>query len=132
MVDECVPPQYVLAFFEFTTGDPHPLSSRHIVGLPPILTAYNLSIEIEVLGDYLLVSEDHRPIHLYLVSWKTGILTRVSDAVACFFVPSPNTLTDLLSFAYFETSRYRERREGRLSLTRTPIWSHWSMPIPTA
>ena len=81
--------QPVLSFFQFTTGVPHPLSSEHVVWLPQIPSLSVPSIEIEVLGDYILVSEEYlyhpcpeyqyRSHNLRVVSWKTGTVSRVSN-----------------------------------------------------
>jgi hypothetical protein len=49
-------PQIMLSFFEFTTGAPHPLSTIYTVPLPIVFPVRLPSIEIEVLGDHILVS----------------------------------------------------------------------------
>ena len=75
--------QRQLAFVEFTSGTPHPLSPTHTVPLPPFPTHGDVFIEPKFLGDdgdYILVSA-RKPIYvivLYLVEWKTGIVTFVS------------------------------------------------------
>lgn len=68
-----------LVFFEFTTGEPHPLSSTHTVLLPPIVDFEFANVEIEVLGDHVLISVRRRTgqASFYLASWKTGAVTPV-------------------------------------------------------
>ena len=95
----------MLAFFEFTTGAPHPLSTTHTISLPLILPVRKPSIEIEVLGNHILVSVQYclnrRCVFLYLVSWKTGVVTHVSDAInALRHILNP--LSNPPSFAYVE------------------------------
>ena len=84
----------MLAFFEFTTGAPYPLASKHVVWLSESDLDYIPYMKIDFLGDYILVSqqelpdsEDHPldmlvPRVLRVVSWKTGDVTYVSDVVA--------------------------------------------------
>ena len=69
-----------LAFFEFSTGAPHPLSTTHIASLPPISGSYGASVHAEVMGDHVLISiwNYSSEAVLYLVSWKTGTVTLVS------------------------------------------------------
>jgi len=70
-----------LAFFEFSTGAPHPLSSTHTVSLPPLSEFPNASVHAEVLGDHVLISvwnyscDSETVTVVYLVSWKTGTVT---------------------------------------------------------
>ena len=69
-----------LVFFEFTTGEPHPLSSTHSALLPPIVGFEFVNVRTEVLGDHVLISV-RRPTgraSFYLVSWKIGTVTPVS------------------------------------------------------
>jgi len=70
-----------LAFIEFTTGTPHPLSPTHTVLLP--LPLFDVFIGTKFLGDdgdYILVStwEPSFVVLFHLVAWKTGIVTFVS------------------------------------------------------
>jgi hypothetical protein len=69
-----------LVFFEFTTGEPHPLSSTHTVLLPPIFGFEFAHVKTEVLGDHILISVRRRTgqASYYLVSWKIGTVTHVS------------------------------------------------------
>ena len=72
-----------LAFFEFSTGAPHPLSTTHTVSLPPLPESHRASVNVEILGDHVLI-----PIWNYgncstvvlLVSWKTGTITLVGNS----------------------------------------------------
>lgn len=70
-----------LVFFEFTTGEPHPLSSTHTVLLPPIFGFEFSHVKTEVLGDHILLSVRRRTGQacFYLVSWKIGTVTHVSS-----------------------------------------------------
>ena len=77
--------QTQLAFIEFTTGTPHPLSPIHnvLLPLPQFCTARDIFIGTKFLGDdgdYILVSAWERSyaIVFYSVAWKTGIVTFVS------------------------------------------------------
>ena len=70
-----------LAFFEFSTGAPHPLSETHTVSLPPLSEFHDPSVTAEVLCDHVLISVwDNRDCKgvIYLVLWKTGTMTLVS------------------------------------------------------
>lgn len=73
-----------LAFSEFTTGAPHPLSSTHIVSLPPIAGFQFANVDTEVLGDHILISVRRQTgeASFYLVSWITGTVTFVSGPCA--------------------------------------------------
>ena len=51
----------MLAFFEFTTGAPHPLAKEHFVWLSESEPEYIPSIEMDFLGDYILVSQKEWP-----------------------------------------------------------------------
>jgi hypothetical protein len=78
--------QLELAFFEFTTGSPHPLSSMHTVALPPIVGFQFADVDTEVVGDHVLISVRLQTgqASFHLVSWKTGIVTLVSGALQVF------------------------------------------------
>jgi hypothetical protein len=67
-------------FFEFKTGAPHPLSSKHIVSLPMPDELYHGDVCIEVLGEHILVLAYCIGCEyvFYIVSWKTGTTTLVS------------------------------------------------------
>ena len=103
----------MLAFFEFTTGAPHPLASKHLVWLSESQSLSIPSIEIDFLCGYILVSQQELPDSddppldqpiprtLRLVSWKTGDVTYVSDVIALLSSYSKRTSTD-------ETSKLRE------------------------
>jgi hypothetical protein len=69
-----------LAFFEFTTGTPHPLSLPPTLVLPSLSGFFDdLAIDAQVLGDHVLVLvSDLTKTVIYVVSWKTGIVTPVS------------------------------------------------------
>ena len=70
-----------LAFFEFSTGAPHPLSETHTVSLPPLSEFHDPSVTAEVLCDHVLISVwDNRDCKgvIYLVLWKIGTVTLVS------------------------------------------------------
>ncbi|KAH9984431.1 hypothetical protein BJV77DRAFT_184479 [Russula vinacea] len=69
--------QLELAFFEFTTGAPHPLSFTHTVLLPQIVSFQFANVETEVLGDHILISVRRQTgeASFYLVSWKKGTVT---------------------------------------------------------
>jgi len=75
--------QMQLAFIEFTTGTPHPLSPTHTVLLPLFSTGDGVFTATKFLGDdgdYILVSawKPSYVVVFYLVAWKTGIVTFVS------------------------------------------------------
>jgi hypothetical protein len=85
-----------LAFFEFSTGAPHPLSIAHTVSLPPLYGIFKLSTSgrAEVLGDHVLISmcDGWCKAIVYLVSWKTGIVTFVSGfSKFCLGLDSPES-----------------------------------------
>ena len=82
-----------LAFSEFTTGAPHPLSSTHVVSLPPIVGFQFASVDTEVLGDHVLISVRRQTgeASFYLVSWITGTVTFVSGPYANLLSLSPNS-----------------------------------------
>jgi hypothetical protein len=90
---EYVPAQILFSFFEFTTGAPHPLSKIHTIHLPLVFPVCIPSIEIEVLGDHILVSvqycHNRRCVYLDLVSWKTGAVTHVSAIIEWFSKSRP-------------------------------------------
>ena len=83
--------QLELAFFEFTTGAPHPLSFTHTVLLPQIVSFQSANVETEVLGDHILISVRRQTgeASFYLVSWKKGTVTLVS--FSSLFSLSPNS-----------------------------------------
>lgn len=66
-----------LAFFEFTTSAPHPLSAAHTINIPLVDYLGSIRVEVEVLGDYVLATAVHKHSRssFYLVSWKTGTVT---------------------------------------------------------
>ena len=69
-----------LAFFEFSTGAPHPLSTTYVVSFQPLSEFREASVHAEVLGEHVLITVSDRSskADVYLVSWKTGTLTLVS------------------------------------------------------
>ncbi|KAH9059097.1 hypothetical protein EDB87DRAFT_1624629 [Lactarius vividus] len=69
--------QHQLAFFEFTTGAPHPLSAAHTKSLPLVDYVGIIRVEVEFLGDHILATAAHQHgrSSFYLVSWKTGTVT---------------------------------------------------------
>ncbi|KAH9041300.1 hypothetical protein EDB85DRAFT_1470175 [Lactarius pseudohatsudake] len=69
--------QHQLAFFEFTTGAPHPLSAAHTKSLPLVDYLGVIRVELEFLGDHILATAVHQLSRssFYLVSWKTGTVT---------------------------------------------------------
>ncbi|KAH8986140.1 hypothetical protein EDB92DRAFT_1949417 [Lactarius akahatsu] len=69
--------QHQLAFFEFTTGAPHPLSAAHTKSLPLVDYLGVIRVEVEFLGDHILATavHQHGRSSFYLVSWKTGTVT---------------------------------------------------------
>ncbi|KAH8979047.1 hypothetical protein EDB86DRAFT_2988868 [Lactarius hatsudake] len=69
--------QHQLAFFEFTTGAPHPLSAAHTKSLPLVDYLGVIRVEVEFLGDHILATavHHHGRSSFYLVSWKTGTVT---------------------------------------------------------
>ena len=72
-----------LAFFEFSTGAPHPLSTTHTVSLPPLPEFHRASVNVEVLGDHVLIpiwNYSNCTTVILLVSWKTGTITLVSNS----------------------------------------------------
>ena len=74
------------SFLEFKTGARHPLSLVHPVVLPihPIFDCEKP--EVEVLGDYILVTAIHEMLDrsaFSVVSWKTGSATQVSGTFHC-------------------------------------------------
>jgi hypothetical protein len=66
-----------LAFFEFTTGAPHPLSATHTMNVPLVDYLGSVRVEVEVIGDHILAKAVHRHgrASFYLISWKTGTVT---------------------------------------------------------
>ncbi len=109
-----------VSFLEFTTGEPHPLSSVHTVTLPLTPTTIcsplidSKTLEAEVLGDYILVTavneewQRRAPSELYLVSWKTGTKVRVSGPVESSFQWYPNFDPSLmLAFLRYGTAEGR-------------------------
>ncbi|KAF8268716.1 hypothetical protein EI94DRAFT_1800131 [Lactarius quietus] len=66
-----------LAFFEFTTGAPHPLSAVHTVDIPLLDCLGSVRVEVEVIGDHILAKavHQHDRCSFYLVSWKIGTVT---------------------------------------------------------
>ena len=104
--------QKQLAFIEFTTGTPHPLSPTHTVLLPLLLfcTAGDIFIGTKFLGDdgdYILVSawEPSYTIVFYSVAWKTGIVTFVS---ACPL----QALSDLDSYTSLQLRDFSDVHPG--------------------
>jgi len=84
-----------LEFFEFSTGSPHLLSTTHTLPLPPLSEFPNASVHAEVLGDNVLISvwDYSCKAAVYLVSWKTGTVTLVSDfSKPCFVLNSQKSL----------------------------------------
>jgi hypothetical protein len=69
-----------LEFFEFSTGAPHPLATTHTVSLPLLSEFPDARVNAEVLGDHILITVWNRTCKalVFLVSWKTGIVTLVS------------------------------------------------------
>jgi hypothetical protein len=74
---------------EFTTGAPHPLSSTHIVSLPPIFGFQFASVDTEVV--LMSVRRQTGEAPFYLVSWITGTVMFVSDPCASLLSLSPNS-----------------------------------------
>ncbi|KAI9453030.1 hypothetical protein BJY52DRAFT_870083 [Lactarius psammicola] len=66
----------MISFFEFTTGARHPLSLVDTVPLP-ISSCEHRKPEVEVLGDYILISVNGACSVLFVVSWKTGTTRRL-------------------------------------------------------
>ncbi|KAH9161558.1 hypothetical protein EDB89DRAFT_715527 [Lactarius sanguifluus] len=69
------------SFLEFTTGLRHPLASVHTVSLPVYPVFDCRKPEVEVLGDYILVTVMHDMFGqstFSVISWKTGRVTKVS------------------------------------------------------
>ena len=74
----------VAVFLQFTTGERHPLSLETTVSLPT-----DREPEVEVLGDYLLVTGKARSFgkgFFSVVSWKTGTYTEVSGVSSYFSI----------------------------------------------
>jgi hypothetical protein len=80
-----------LAFLEFTTGTPHPLSSKHNVRLPVNTILDVAYAAVDILGDYVVttVMSGRDVCCLYLVSWKSGAVTLVSILSLCSSPGSP-------------------------------------------
>jgi hypothetical protein len=78
-----------VAFFEFTTGTPHPLPLTHTLLLPPLFRFSEAFVNAKVIGDHILVLVRNLKVKtvLYLVSWKTGTVTLVSGLVQSYIVP---------------------------------------------
>ncbi|KAH9975683.1 hypothetical protein BGW80DRAFT_58965 [Lactifluus volemus] len=70
-----------LSFLEFTTGTPHPLSSRHNVRLPVNTILDVAYAAVDILGDYVVttVMSGRDVCCLYLVSWKSGAVTLLRE-----------------------------------------------------
>jgi hypothetical protein len=70
-----------LTFLDFSTGAPHPLSSKPTVRLPSNTVVDVAYAEAEILGDYVLttVMSGRDVCCFYLVSWKSGVVTLVSS-----------------------------------------------------
>ena len=74
-----------LAFFEFTTGAPHPLSAAHTISIPLVDYIGSVRVEVEIIGDHILATAVHQDgrSSFYLVSWKTGTATFVGALYFC-------------------------------------------------
>ena len=96
-----------LAFFEFSTGAPHPLSATHTVSPPPLFEFPNACPHVEFLGDHVLISvwNNSSKAAVYLVQWKTGAVTFVSGFSK--FV---------LSQAHTSLRSFVDYRRGRLAM----------------
>ena len=92
--------RYKLHFFELTTGDPHPHSSIPAVEISSTYPSLYGFSQAEVVGDHILtvLGSPRRSSLLSLVSWKTGVVTHVSDIVYAFHLYPP-ALVDFISFA---------------------------------
>ena len=101
-----------LAFFEFTTGAPHPLSTTHTVHIPLVDDFGLVRVEVKVIGDHILAKAGHRLGHcsFYLISWKTGTVTFVGDFIESFLSQSRSG-TDYHSFV-----NCQDRRVSRSSI----------------
>lgn len=89
-----------LTFLDFTTGTPHPLSSKPTVRLPSNTVVDVAYAEAEVLGDYVIttVMSGRDVCCFYIVSWKSGAVTLVSTSLftrasaglrSCCALPTP-------------------------------------------
>ncbi|KAH9041295.1 hypothetical protein EDB85DRAFT_1470051 [Lactarius pseudohatsudake] len=73
------------SFLEFTTGSCHPLASVHTVSLPVHPVFDCRKPEVDVLGDYILVTAVHEVLGhstFSVISWKTGRVTQNSIALS--------------------------------------------------
>ena len=100
-----------LAFFEFTTGAPHPLSATHTVDIP-FVDDWSVRVEVEVIGDHILAKAGHRhgSCSFHLISWKTGTVTFVSDLIESFLSQSR------LVLIYHSFVNCQDCRVSRLSI----------------
>jgi len=73
--------RYKLHFFEFTTGELHPHALMPVVEVPPTHPSLVGFSQAEVFGDYILtvLGSPRQSSLISLVSWKTGVVTHVSD-----------------------------------------------------
>ena len=80
-----------LAFFEFTTGAPHPLSTTHTVNIPWVDYLGSVRVEVDVIDDQILAKVEHRHgrSSFYLISWKSGAVTFVGNFIELFLSQSP-------------------------------------------
>ena len=101
-----------LAFFDFTTGAPHPLSTTHTVNVPWVDYLGSVRVEVEVIGDQILANVEHRHgrSSFYLISWKTGTVTFVGNFIESFLSQS------LLVLIYHSFVGYQDRQVSRSSI----------------
>ncbi|KAH8982308.1 hypothetical protein EDB86DRAFT_2971167 [Lactarius hatsudake] len=77
------------SFLEFTTGSCHPLALAHTVSLPVHPVFDCRKPEVEVLGDYILVTAVHEVLGhstFSVISWKTGRVTQLYHVVGALRV----------------------------------------------
>ena len=79
-----------LHILSLSTGDPHPEAKFPRIRLP---AHGGLGHEIQIVGDVALVlcsesdGRNERQIIIYLVNWKLGLLTHVSEILVSIWVP---------------------------------------------
>ncbi len=107
----------MISFLEFTTGGPHPRSSEHTVALLLTPSFCSKKLEVEVLGDHILVTsvceEWAGQSELFVVSWKTGKVTHVSGPVAASLPLLPPFEPSFVGLSHYGTAEGRSHRSGK-------------------
>jgi hypothetical protein len=89
-------PPVQLEFFEFSTGAPHPLATTCTVPFPPLFEFRDVHVNAEVLGDHILITVWNCSCRalVFLVSWKTGLVTLVSGFSKLYLVFNSHEISE--------------------------------------